>query len=375
VFCKIVTSTTQRFLLGGVSVLLTIGSMSILTDSYALTLIRIFDGLGYGFIFLGIIGLASNFKNQEGEVLGNLFAAVLSGLALGQGVAGIIWAILSELAMPAIQAIQLISVFMVIITFFMVIILRTTRSKEKKSEVKMPNKWKWQHTHIKQGIRILIIAPTILLLVLIYIMYDFAHGIYTPNLSILLTQQGGISEVGVSLGYLVGDITWGFSQIFTGRLVDRYGSSIPLILSLLLKGVVVFFYPEISFLFSLFLILFLAGLAEGFLEPSRNKAVLEIEISQGYSHSHKHLDLGFSGSGSVVFGVHDHPHEHNMQQETFVSVLQSIGIISFGMGSFIGSLLLISGFSLALVTNIGGVCLISASILSIFFSLPKIRPK
>ncbi|MFX1284504.1 MAG: MFS transporter [Promethearchaeota archaeon] len=367
VLCKIIISNTHRFLLGGLSVLLITGSMTILSDPYILTLIRIFDGLGYGFIFLGIIALASNFEKREGEVLGNLFAAVLSGLALGQGVAGIFWAILLEYQIPADQSIQIVSGLMFIITFILIIILNLIRVRENQSKSKSLNGWKWQHFHIKQGIRTLLMGPSILLVILIYIIYDFAHGIYTPNLSILLNQQGGISEVGISLGYLVGDITWGISQIFTGRLVDKVGSSLPLIFSLLAKGIVVFFYPEISIILYLFLILFLAGLAEGFLEPARNKAVLEIEVTQGYSHSHKHLDLGFSGSASIVIGIHDHPHEHNMQQETIISTLQTIGIMSFGIGSFFGSLLLINGQSLSFVTNIGGFCLIGASFLSIIF--------
>ncbi|MHA2246825.1 MAG: MFS transporter [Candidatus Hodarchaeales archaeon] len=374
VLCKIISSNTHRFLLGGVSILLITGSMSILSDPYFLTLIRIFDGLAYGFIFLGIIDLASasNFEKREGEVLGNLFAAVLSGLAVGQGVAGILWAIFSEFGIPAIQSIQIVSSLMFIITLILIIILYLTRDKGNESKSKSFSGWKWQHFHIKQGIRALFTVPAVLLLILIYIIYDFAHGIYTPNLSILLYQQG-ISEVGISLGYLVGDITWGISQIFTGRLVDKFGSSLPLIFSLLLKGIVVFFYPEISIILFLFLILFLAGLAEGFLEPARNKAVLELEAARGYSHSHKHLDLGFSGSGSVVLGIHNHTHEHDMQQETFVSWFHSIGIVAFGMGSFFGSLLLINDLSLSFVTSIGGVCLIGASVLSMIFAILTVR--
>ena len=260
---------------------------------------------------------------------------------------------------------------MFLVTLNLIIILHLTRKREIKSKSKVFNGWKWQHFHIRQRLRTLFTIPSILILILIYLLYDFAHGIYTPNLSILLNQQGGISEIGISLGYLVGDITWGFSQIFTGRMVDKFGSSLPLIFSLFLKGVVVFFYPEISFLLFLFGILFFAGLAEGFLEPARNKAMLEIEVIQDYFHSHKHLDLGFSGSGGVVSRVHNHPHEHSMQQDDVISILQSIGIISFGLGSFFGSLLLINGLSLSFVTGLGGVCLIGAGILSILFVLLK----
>ena len=281
--CKVVNTNSYRFLMGGISIIVVTGTMSFLLDPNLLSLIRFFDGLGYGFIFLGIIALASNFKKREGEVLGNLFAAVLSGSALGQGVAGIVWEILSNSGMPDIQAIQLISATMTIFGLFLVTILHLKRIEEEKTENQPSNGWKWQHFHIRKGLQIFMI-PSIFLLVLIYLFYDFAHGIYTPNLSILL-NQGGISAVAVSLGYLVGDITWGISQLFTGRLVDKIGSFAPLIFSLLIKGIVVFFYPEISILLFLFVILFLAGLAEGFLEPARNKAVLEIETAQGYSHS------------------------------------------------------------------------------------------
>ncbi|MHA1978500.1 MAG: MFS transporter [Candidatus Hodarchaeales archaeon] len=375
VLYRVIISNTHRFLMGGISVLLMTSSMSLLNDPFWLMCLRIFDGLGYGFIFLGILTYASNYEKRQGEVLGNLFAAILSGLALGQGLAGIIWEFFSRIEVPAVQAIQLISALMSVITLIMIVILYFTRELESESISLLSNGWKWQHFHLRQRLRALFGVPSILLLMLIYLFYDFAHGIYTPNLSILLSQQGGISELGISLGYLVGDITWGISQIFTGRLVDKFGSSLPLILSLLVKGVVVFFYPEITLLLFLFLILLLAGLAEGFLEPARNKIMLEVEITQGYSHTHHHLDLGFSASGSAVLGVHDHSHEHNLQQDSFISLLQSIGILSFGFGSFFGSLLLINGFSLSLVTGLGGVCLFGAGMFSIAFVILNSKTK
>ena len=163
VLYKVILSNTHRFLLGGVTVLLITGSMSLLSDPYLLTFFRIFDGLGYGFIFLGIIDFASNFDKRQGEVLGNLFASVLSGLAVGQGIAGVFWEFLSEYEIPAIQAIQIISGLMFLVTLNLIIILHLTRKREIKSKSKVFNGWKWQHFHIRQRLRTLFTIPSILI--------------------------------------------------------------------------------------------------------------------------------------------------------------------------------------------------------------------
>ena len=365
-------SNRTRFLLGSSFLLLLMALISISVIPMVLTIARIFEGIGYGFLFLCIISIVSQFPDREGEVLGGLFAAVFIGLAIGQGIAGILWKFLSEIGyFSSTQAIQLISTMAFTVIALSMIFLQSSLKGE---EEKMNQAWKWQHFHPNRWLKTILGFPSIALLLVIYSLYDFAHGLYTPNLSILLNHQG-IDEITLSFGYFIGDITWGIVQVFAGRLVDKTGHPLPLIMSLLLKGVVVIFYPYIGIAFTLFVVLFFAGLAEGFLEPARNKAALSVEMQQDYLHSHLHLDLGFSSSGGFVLGTHKHEHKHESQSESLVGALQSIGILFFGIGSIFGSWLLIQGFSLDTITIIGGLCLTFASCVSIIFSFSQVREK
>jgi MFS family permease len=363
-------SSRTRFLLGGLFLLLLMGIISISVIPIVLTVVRIFEGIGYGFLFLFIISIASQFPDREGEVLGGLFAAVFIGLAIGQGIAGITWKYLAGIGyLSSTQAIQIIATAaFIIIALSMILLLSFLEGEEEKKSQSR----KWPHFHFGRRLNMILGFPSIALLLVIYSLYDFAHGLYTPNLSILLNQQG-VDEITLSLGYFIGDITWGISQVFAGRLVDKIGHPLPLIISLLFKGVIVIFYPYISVFLFLFVILFCAGLAEGFLEPARNTAALSVEMQQDYNHSHLHLDLGFSSSGGFVLGIHKHEHKHVSQPESLVGTLQSIGILFFGIGSIFGSWLLLQGFTLGTITIIGGFCLIFASFTSILFTLAQKR--
>ncbi|PWI48040.1 hypothetical protein CEE45_08415 [Candidatus Heimdallarchaeota archaeon B3_Heim] len=361
----LIQSNQKRLLTGGGLLAFLMLSMSIIIDPVLLMVMKILEGGGYGLLFLGVISLASQFPKREGEVLGGLFAAIFGGLAIGQGIAGITWNLmLDQTELTSIQSIQLIAGLASILTVISLLILVRTIQSTSKGERKV---WKWQHFHLEPWVRKMFVVPSIALLLLIYSLYDLAHGLYTPNLSILLTAQG-ISEVGVSLGYLVGDMTWGVSQLFAGRLVDRRGYYIPLILSLLLKGVTVIFYPEANFISALFVLLMLAGLAEGFLEPVRNKAALIVEMKQKYEHSHLHLDVGFGSSRGIVLGAHGHVHEHEFKTDSFVGALQTVGILFFGFGSILGSWFLIQGYTLKDITLLGGLCLVGTSLASIVFA-------
>ncbi len=363
---SLIVFNKPRFLLGGGFLMILLGFMSISIDHNLLIAARLAEGCGYGIIFLGIISLASEFQKQEGEALGALFAAVFIGLALGQGLGGISWNGIRQIeGISSIQSIRIISGVMIVFTLISIVTIIKT---SKQPSDKIQTEWKWQHFHIGPWVKKLLVAPSILLLLVIYALYDFAHGIYTPNLSILLTEQG-ISEIGVSLGYLTGDMMWGVSQIFAGRFIDRTGYYIPLIFSLALKGITVIFYPEVSFMFAFLIVIMLAGLAEGFLEPARNKAALSTEIRQKYNHSHVHLDVGFSSSGGVILGAHDHSHEHEHKPDTLIGAFQAIGIVFFGLGSLTGSWFLGQGHFLADVTLIGGVCLFCASLMGLLFAV------
>ena len=115
------------------------------------------------------------------------------------------------------------------------------------------------------------------------------------------------------------------------------------------------------------ILLLLAGLAEGFLEPARNKAALTIESDVSILHYHGHLDLGFSASGNLVFGWHHHDHDHEIKSDQLIATLQSIGMAFFGLGSILGSWLLTLNLSLQYLTYIGGLALIVAGFISTIF--------
>jgi len=156
-------------------------------------LLRFFEGLGYGLVFLSIISLASIYSKREGEVLGGLFAAVFSGLAIGQGSAGIIWNFLLDISeLSSIEVIKLISGVAGIITVVLLALMTFSRQKEDTSEI---IGWKLPHFHLCIWLKKMLILPSLALLAIIFSLYDFAHGIYTPNLSIMLTEQGISAEV------------------------------------------------------------------------------------------------------------------------------------------------------------------------------------
>ena len=96
------------------------------------------------------------------------------------------------------------------------------------------------HFHF-ENIKMLFKFLPFVLLLLIYAFYDFSHGIYTPNLPLVLYSHG-ISKIQVSIIFFVGDAVWGLAQIFTGKLVDKMGSWFPMALSMVIKGIGVVFY-------------------------------------------------------------------------------------------------------------------------------------
>ena len=198
----------------------------------------------------------------------------------------------------------------------------------------------------------------------IYFLYDFSHGFYTPILSILVNNNGvPIDQIG--LGYLTGDIVWGGMQLYAGRVVDRVGHLWPLVLSLMAKGVVVFFYAGVSSIIALVPLLALAGTAEGFLEPSRNDAAMAHSPSNGLTHNHGHYYLVHAPGLSFSLAYHEHEHTHLTGSDEVVSVLQTIGILGFALGSAGGAWLLLEGAALSLLIAIGGVFLILAGLFSV----------
>ncbi|MFX0114505.1 MAG: MFS transporter [Candidatus Hodarchaeota archaeon] len=320
---------------------------------------RVFEGIALGLMFLLTVKISKEYSNREGEVIGTLLGGVFMGLALGQGLAGVLEAVAeSWLELRFIEAIRLVfflsSVFCVIGMGAIVFSVRGSLVSLDQNEHFS------SHAHLSQVLRFLT-SPGFLVLGLVYILYDFSHGLYTPTLSIMLNDNG-ISLEQLGFAYLIGDFTWGVIQIVAGRLVDRVGARLPLAGSLIVKGFLVLLYPQADFFLVVASLLLLAGTAEGFLEPARNKKAMELEGVEALEHSHKHWNIVFGPTAGFEVSQHTHNHTHRLGAEDAVAVLQSIGIVFFAVGALIGAFLLSTGADFIFLTQLGGFVLMAAAL-------------
>jgi MFS family permease len=356
--------SSQRVALGVSGVLFTLFILAtgFSTTAELLLYSRIVEGAGAGLLVIIIIRISSGFEECRGESVGTLLAGVFMGSALGQGAAGIIVGQLEIFySLTQTEAIMLLGV-VVSFVFVLLLILLMPFIREIDTVCVSSSDRNHGHSHLRILLRSLR-SKNLFILLVVYILYDFSHGIYTPGLSIMINNNGiPIDQIG--LGYLVGDTVWGASQLYTGRLVDRMGSIAPLALSLVAKGTVVIFYPNAASFMVLTSLLAMAGLSEGFLEPARNDAAMEFTPTTTTEHDHKHYFLGHAPGNPFSISSHDHEHAHESGSDEIVSILQTLGILGFAVGSSGGGWLLTQGFTLIDLVFIGGVFLIIAGILS-----------
>lgn len=323
---------------------------------------RIVEGAGAGLLAIIIIRISSGFEECRGESVGTLLAGVFLGSALGQGSAGIVIGQLEVMfAITQTEAIMFLGVAMLIV-FVPLLVLLIPFIRDIDTICVSTSDRNHGHSHTRLLLRSLR-SKNLVILLAIYILYDFSHGIYTPGLSIMINNNGiPIDQIG--LGFLVGDAVWGASQLYTGKLVDRTGSLAPLALSLVAKGSIVIFYPYAASFMILTSLLAMAGLSEGFLEPARNDAAMEFTPTTTTDHNHKHYFLGHAPGNPFSISSHDHEHIHETGSDEIVSILQTLGILGFAVGSSGGGWLLTQGLTLIDLVFIGGVFLIIAGILS-----------
>ncbi|MCG3222223.1 MAG: MFS transporter [Candidatus Heimdallarchaeota archaeon] len=338
---------------------------------------RFFEGLGYGLLIIAILNFSDTFfKNNKGEAVGTLFGSIFFGGAIGQGLAGLFEeTIFGERAFwifSPFQLVLLIGIFLAIVSVILAFIShRSTRAKMfEVDSMAIP------HFHLENLKGLFKFLPFVLLLI-IYTLYDFSHGIYTPNLPLVLSSHG-ISKIQISLIFFTGDAIWGLAQIFTGKLVDKMGSWIPMALSMVIKGSGVIgynlVYPWVGVLF-LFAIV---GIGESLMEPARNIAILEMEnyfdtelSDDKVHHEHRHLNISMSRGQGFSFGIHSHVHEHKPSKESMIMGLQLAGILSFGLGGIVGSAILGFGGNAELLIYIGAAVLIFASFFAIVEKIYK----
>lgn len=359
---RIIASQRVALVVSGILFALFIFATGFSTTAELLLYSRIVEGAGAGLLAIIIIQISSGFEECRGESVGTLLAGIFLGSALGQGSAGIIvgqlevfYSITQTEAIMFLGAV--LSVFFVLLLLILIPFIREIDTICVSSSDRNHG-----HSHIRILLRSLR-SRNLIILLAIYILYDFSHGIYTPGLSIMISNNGiPIDQIG--LGYLVGDSVWGASQLYTGKLVDRMGSLTPLALSLVAKGTIVIFYPYAASFMVLTSLLALAGLSEGFLEPARNDAAMEHTPTTTTDHDHRHYFLGHAPGNPFSISSHDHEHTHETGSDEIVSILQTLGILGFAVGSSGGGWLLTQGLTLIDLVFIGGVFLIIAGILS-----------
>jgi MFS family permease len=345
------------------------------------TIARFFEGLGYGLLIIAILNFSDTFfKENKGEAVGTLFGSIFFGGAIGQGLAGVfeetIFGERTFWIFSPFQLVLLLGIFLALISVILAFIVhrRTGAKVFEIDNIAMP------HFHLENLKGMFKFLPFVLLLI-IYALYDFSHGIYTPNLPLVLSSHG-ISKIQISLIFFTGDAIWGLAQIFTGKLVDKMGSWIPMALSMVIKGTGVIgynlVYPWVGVLF-LFAIV---GVGESLMEPARNIAVLEMEnyfdtelSSDEVHHEHRHLNISMSRGQGFSFGIHSHVHEHKPSKESMIMGLQLTGILSFGLGGIVGSAILGFGGSAELLIYIGAAVLIFASFFAIVEKIYKYDTK
>ncbi|MDF1537555.1 MAG: MFS transporter [Candidatus Thorarchaeota archaeon] len=324
---------------------------------------RIAEGAGAGLLTIIIIRISSGFESYRGESVGTLLSAVFLGSAIGQGSAGILIGQLETvLLISQTEAIMTLGFVLTVVSFLMIISLIPFIGDVEQFCVDDKDK-NHGHSHTRIALRSLL-SKKLLILLAIYILYDFSHGLYTPGLSLMINSNG-VSVDQIGLGYLIGDAVWGASQLFTGRFVDRTGSIAPLAISLVAKGFIVVLYPFAASFMVLTSLLAIAGLSEGFLEPARNDAAMELTPTNTTVHSHRHYFIGHAPGNPFSITSHDHEHTHESGSDEIVSLLQTIGIIGFAFGSSGGGWLLSQGSTLVDLVFMGGFILVFAGILTV----------
>jgi MFS family permease len=380
VLSKLLDKTGFEFLIGVSSWVLAI-ALPIIPWYPIMFFSKFFEGLGFGILTIAVLTLCSaEAKDNISEGIGTLLGAVFLGTALGQGIGGLMKTYLFEAwnFSGKFTALQMSFLFAIVVSFIPLFIslyqsIKTRKTLERKDKISL------SHFHFKD-LKKLFLIPSFVFMLMLYCLYDLSHGLYTPNLLIMFTNHG-FTEAATGVIFFLGDAVWGISQIFTGRLADRFGNWLPIILSIIIKGVGVILYPIAPGIYVLGTAFIIVGIAEALMEPARNSEVLTIEdrltIEEKYAateHKHKHINFSYARGRGMELGIHAHYHNHEINKEMILGIFQTAGIISFGLGGSLGSLLISQSVSLEIITYIGaGIILFNIIFGAIGLSLARKR--
>ncbi|MHA1121861.1 MAG: MFS transporter [Candidatus Heimdallarchaeota archaeon] len=380
VLSKLLDKTGFEFLIGISSWALAI-ALPIIPWYPIMFFSKFFEGLGFGVLTIAVLTLCSaEAKDRISEGIGTLLGAVFLGTALGQGIGGLLDTYLFKVwnFSGRFTALQMSFLFAIVISFIPIFIsfyqsIKARKVLERKDMIEV------SHFHFKD-LKKLFLIPSFIFMLILYCLYDLSHGLYTPNLLVMFTNNG-FTVAATGIIFFLGDAVWGISQIFTGKLADRFGNWLPIILSIIIKGVGVIMYPLAPWIYTLGAAFIIVGVAEALMEPARNSEVLSIEDRlktdkkfDATEHEHKHINVSYARGRGMEFGIHAHFHDHEVNKEMILGIFQTAGIISFGLGGSLGSLLISQSVSLEIITYIGaGIILFNIIFGTIGLSLARKR--
>ncbi|NHJ40382.1 MAG: MFS transporter [Asgard group archaeon] len=378
ILSKLLNKTGFEFLVGISSWILAI-ALPVIPWYPIMFFSKFFEGLGYGVLTVAVLTLCSAEANGcISEGIGTLLGAVFLGTALGQGIGGLMKTYLFEAwnFSGRFTALQMSFLFAIVISFIPLFIslfqsVKIRRVLERKDKIAL------NHFHFKD-LKKLFLIPSFIFMLILYSLYDLSHGLYTPNLIVMFTNHG-FTEASTGIIFFLGDAIWGISQIFTGKLADKFGNWLPIILSIIIKSVGVILYPIAPGFYVLGAAFIIVGVAEALMEPARNSEVLTIEDRlktdekfDVVEHTHKHINVSYVRGRGMEFGIHAHYHNHGYSKEMILGIFQTAGIISFGLGGSLGSLLISQSVSLEIITYIGaGLILFNLIFGFVGFSLTR----
>jgi MFS family permease len=359
VLSKLLAKTGFDFLVGVSSWILAV-ALPVIPWYPIMFFSKFFEGLGFGVLTIAVLTLCSaEAKDNISEAIGTLLGAVFLGTALGQGIGGLMKTYLFEAwnFSGRFTALQMSFLFAIIVSFIPIFIslyqsIKARKVLERKDKISL------SHFHFKD-LKKLFLIPSFIFMLILYCLYDLSHGLYTPNLLVMFTNHG-FTEATTGIIFFLGDAVWGISQIFTGKFADKFGNWLPIILSIIIKGVGVIMYPLAPGFYVLGSAFIIVGVAEALMEPARNCEVLTIEDRlktdekfTATEHEHKHINFCYARGRGMELGIHAHFHNHEVNKEMILGIFQTAGIISFGLGGSLGSLLISQSVSLEMITYIG----------------------
>jgi len=370
---------TQHLFLIGISFeMIAIAGEVFTSDIAIFAFCRIIEGIGLSIITIVAITHGTELvTGRMGETIGVITGMMILGGAIGQGIAGISYELLKNNSTSSKDVLVGALGFAFIALLLSLLIPSRERTISD------------SHFHFKMLGRLLH-KRLFVVLGLIYLLYDFAHGIYTPNLVVFLEDKRNIPLWQSGLAFMIGDGAWGFMQIWAGKLVDQYGVKYPLIIGLIGKSLAIVGYLFTGSFWVLIAILVLVAFAESLVEPSRNTFAMSFSGTPIIMHSHyhthstdlhnmvvdKHVSKKESQEPSDHMLIdennsHDHTHDHYNSESFVLSILQIIGIVGYGLGASYGGLMLHMGYSLGSQIAQGIIPLALAAVITMAYKSKK----